>query len=247
MAWNVVSCPSHLSPLWPAADVDPSAGCRFAISSAPYIINGFIAANVVADIELENWRWGYGMFCIVLPAAFIPLLGVLYWGDWKAKKIGALSIASSSYARRHALEQAQEPKKSYFQLVRHFLNLIDAAGLILFGTALALILLPFTLTENAKGGWHNPSMIAMEVVGWVILIGFGTYEWTVAEFPLLPRRILNRTFLCCAFIDAMYEMGGYIQGEYFSSWCEFSLSDQPCRQPFSHSSLTASLPLAQTT
>ncbi len=192
----------------------------FAISSAPYIINGFVAANVVDDIELENWRWGYGMFCIVLPAAFIPLLGVLYWGDWKAKKIGALSLASSSYARRQALEKekAAEPQKSYFQLVRHFLNLIDAAGLILFGTALALILLPFTLTENAKGGWHNPSMIAMEVVGWVILVGFGTYEWTIAEFPLLPRRILNRTFLCCAFIDAMYEMGGYIQGEYYSSW-----------------------------
>ncbi len=159
------------------------------------------------------------MFCIVMPVAFIPLLGVLYWGDWKAKRIGALSIASSAYARRQALEQADHARRPWPRLLLHFLNLIDAVGLVLFSTALSLILLPFTLVDNADGRWHNPSMIAMETVGWVVLLGFAAYEWAVAEFPLIPRRILNRVFLCCAAVDIFYEIGGYIQLAYYSSWC----------------------------
>lgn len=159
------------------------------------------------------------MFAISMPVAFIPVLLVLYWGDWKAKKIGALSLASSTHARRLALQQ-EEDKKTWLQLAGHYCLLIDAIGLILFGTGFALILLPFTLAYGAEGHWRNASMIAMEVVGWVVLAAFCAYEWRWAPHPLLPKRILNRTFVSCAAIDMLYMLSGYIQGEYYSSWCK---------------------------
>lgn len=39
-------------------------------------------------------------------------------------------------------------------------------------------------------------MIAMFVVGGILLIAFGIYEWFFAANPILPMRILNRAFVC---------------------------------------------------
>jgi len=44
------------------------------------------------------------------------------------------------------------------------------------------------------------SLIAMFVVGGVLLIAFGLWEWFGTSHPIVPRRILNRTFVCCVII-----------------------------------------------
>ena len=36
-----------------------------ALTSAPFLINGFVSAEIQTAI-LPNWRWGYGMFAILV-------------------------------------------------------------------------------------------------------------------------------------------------------------------------------------
>ena len=81
-----------------------------------------------------------------------PALMVLFWADIKAKKLGVLSIAASSYDGR---VKNKEERLTWWQLTRNWWAQIDAVGLILLGAGWALVLLPFTLYKSAKGGWGN--------------------------------------------------------------------------------------------
>ncbi|KAJ7637628.1 major facilitator superfamily domain-containing protein [Mycena polygramma] len=188
--------------------------------SVPFIITAFVAGNIATGISANTangWRWGYGMFVILVPVSIAPALVILFWGDRKAKKIGALSLASSSYARRQQLA-GKQPDQSLIQLGLYYWRLIDAFGLLLLGTGFALILLPFTLYTKAQNGWKNPSLIAMFVVGGILLISFAAWEFKWASHPVMPRRIMNKTFLCCVAIDFMYYLSGYVTLTYFSSY-----------------------------
>jgi hypothetical protein len=42
----------------------------------------------------NGWRWGYGMFAILVPVCIAPAVIVLFWGDYRAKKLGGTSIIS---------------------------------------------------------------------------------------------------------------------------------------------------------
>ncbi|KAJ7475679.1 major facilitator superfamily domain-containing protein, partial [Mycena latifolia] len=195
-------------------------GFMQALNSTPYIMTAFLAGDISDGISAntENgWRWGYGMFVILVPACMSPVLLVLFWADRKAKKIGALSLASSSYARRKQLA-GQEQDQSLIQLGLHYWRLIDAFGLLLMGTAFTLVLLPFTLYTSADNGWKNPSLIAMFVVGGILLIAFGFWELKLASHPIMPRRVINKTLVCCIVIDFMYYLSGYVTLTYFSRY-----------------------------
>lgn len=188
--------------------------------SLPWIVNVFISAQIITGISgytADGWRWGYGMFVILVPVCIAPALVVLFWGDRKAKKLGALSIASSAYARKRLLNQRVEHTSIWRQGV-YYLQRINALGLILMGFSFALILLPFTLVYNAENGYKNPSLIAMFVVGGVLFIVFCLHEWKMAKYPIMPRRVLNRTLLCAIVIDFLYYLSYYISGDYWLSW-----------------------------
>jgi hypothetical protein len=118
----------------------------------------------------------------------------MFWGDIRAKRLGALSIASSSYARRQVLAGMTE-KKTAWQRTVDAVHAVDAVGLLLFGFALALLLTPATLEQLAKGGYKNPSLIAMYCVGGVLFIAFVVWDTRYARSPIFPRRLVNRTFV----------------------------------------------------
>ncbi|KAJ2956538.1 hypothetical protein NQZ79_g7636 [Umbelopsis isabellina] len=191
-------------------------GFAQAVYAAPYIINAFISAYIAAAFGVDNWRWGYGMFCIIVPVTMAPALVVLFWADIKAKRIGTISLAAASYTRSEDL--AKEGKRSIPEAAIYYFHAIDGFGLVLLGFAWSLILLPFTLSAEATNGWQNPSLIAMETIGWILLISFGAWELWGARYPLMPSRVLNKTFICCIAIDFFYQCGGYIQLLYYSSW-----------------------------
>lgn len=44
-----------------------------ALTSTPFLINGFVSAEIATGI-LPNWRWGYGMFAILVSDRTKPLL-----------------------------------------------------------------------------------------------------------------------------------------------------------------------------
>ncbi|KAF9055230.1 MFS general substrate transporter [Hymenopellis radicata] len=192
------------------------------VSSIPWLINVFISTYITTGIAAntaDGWRWGFGMFAILIPVSVTPAIWVLFWGDRRAKKLGALSLASSSYERRKQLSGNQdEEQRSLLRLVVHYWKAIDAFGLILLGTSFALFLLPFTLYTTASKGFKNPSLIAMFVVGGIMFIAFCSWELLVASHPIMPRRVLNRSLICSIVIDFTYYLSGYISGTYFQSW-----------------------------
>ncbi|KAI0354154.1 drug:h+ antiporter [Trametes cingulata] len=168
-------------------------GLVSSLTSAPFIINAFIGSNVSTQVlEHSTWRWGYGMFAILIPASLSPLIVTLFWAERKARRLGLVKAA----APRPDLE----PKVHVPFLRQAWLvaEQLDVVGLALLGTAIALILLPLTLAQNAKGMWHNPSMIAMIVVGCVLLPVFAFWDIKFAKRPVIARRFLTNWSVVCA-------------------------------------------------
>lgn len=132
--------------------------------TAPYIINCWFSGLIVEAILKRNqWRWGYGMFAVILPAMLIPAIVILTYYDRKAQRLGILNIASSETARKEAEKNgemgpggvitaatSQIPKKQWTQHVREGFVEIDAFGLLLLGFGWSLLLLPFSSSRVPK-------------------------------------------------------------------------------------------------
>jgi len=55
--------------------------------SLPFIINAFVASNVSAAVMAHStWRWGYGMFAIIMPCTLLPIVLALLWSQWKGRR-----------------------------------------------------------------------------------------------------------------------------------------------------------------
>jgi MFS family permease len=124
-----------------------------------------------AILNNQGWRWGYGIWAIILPIVFIPLALVLFLNQRRAKKNG--------YAIPNVFRG-----QSAVQVLKNLWFDLDFFGLLLFAAGISLVLLPLTLAQSAKGKWGNASMIAMLVVGVVILVAF--VPWELSE-KLAPR------------------------------------------------------------
>ena len=92
-------------------------------------------------LQGAGWRWGYGMFAILVPAALLPLIATLLWAQRKARKEGLIvKTERQGTILQNALDVAVK---------------LDLLGLALLGTSVALILLPLTLAKTADNGWKN--------------------------------------------------------------------------------------------
>ncbi|EFW15560.1 hypothetical protein D8B26_002337 [Coccidioides posadasii str. Silveira] len=157
----------------------------------PFLITVWVGPMVASAI-LQNltWRWGYGMWVVILPLAFLPLALTLWLNQRKAQKL-----------------QLLQPKpwkgKGLRSLLRSTWYELDLFGLMLLSAALILILVPLTLASNAKDTWQNGSIIAMIVVGCICLVALPFWETSkrLAPHPLLSLKLLKqRTALAgCAF------------------------------------------------
>lgn len=152
-----------------------------------------------------------------MPALLGPAIALLFYMQQKAKKLGVVSLAGSGLERKGKTDLIKG--KTLYEILKNAAIEIDAVGLILVGFGFALVLLPFSLANNAKGGWSNPSMIAMIVIGFVLLIIFGFWEMYGAPIPLAPRRILlNRAFQVAILVDILTMFASFIEALYFSSY-----------------------------
>lgn len=206
------------------ADLTPLEWRGFASSmlSTPFIINTWFAGKIVNAIDSRGqWRWGYGMFAIIMPVCLGPAIAALIWLDREANRRGIVNVSSSNAARRAAGELAQEngeegprgmvvapaaaPTETWLQEARRTLEELDAFGLVLLGFGWSLLLLPFSLSSYAQHGWRNPSLIAMMIVGGLLLIAYMIYEMRWARVPSSPRRLVfNKTFVMSIVIDSIY-------------------------------------------
>ena len=195
-----------------------SRGIAYGIISMIYLPFAFVGPNIAAGIGLTRWRWGYGMFCMLMPACVCPLLVLLARADLvRRSQKSKTEVGSKEQIRSGDARATQPVRRSRFVGLKP-LAVIDPLGLLLTGFAFSLLLAPPTLYAGAKGGWRNRSMIAMEVTGGVIAVLLGIWELRFAPYPLFPRRMFNRNFILCLAIEVLYFMNGSMLTTYWSSW-----------------------------
>lgn len=171
------------------------------------------AGPEVGNAILENitWRWGYGIWAIILPVCFLPFAISLYTNQRKAKSRG--HAVPSSF---RGLTLPEILKELWFDL--------DFFGLLILTTAISLILLPLTLAPSANGEWRNESMIAMITVGVVTLVIFPFWETSTrfapkAFFP--PNLFKNTTIIAGCLIGFLYFLAFYMSVfPYFYSYLQ---------------------------
>jgi len=176
------------------------------IPDIPFLINVWIGSPIAQRfIKHSSWRWGYGVWAIVLPTAFLPLALSLLLNQRKAAKKGKLA---SPYKR---FDRADRSQRTWFATAKkHIISTwyeLDVFGLVLLSAAIALILLPLTLAARARGGWSNGSMIAMLVIGCLALVAFPLWERSAKLAPraFFPKHMFrNRTILAGVAIAFFY-------------------------------------------
>ncbi|OAA69690.1 Major facilitator superfamily domain, general substrate transporter [Cordyceps fumosorosea ARSEF 2679] len=194
-----------------------------AVLSLPFVvtvpINGFIGAAMV-----DRWRWGLGMFAIVIPVLLAPAIVTLYVMQRRGEKLGMVTMAASKRVRTGTATEAELPGTSgrvahWLHLLRGGLIDIDIIGLIILGVAFSLILLPFSIAKSTVGGWGSPRIIAMLVVGFLLLVVFGLYERFLSPKPVMSPRIMdNRTFVASAVIFTFNQMASSVRNTYLASY-----------------------------
>ncbi|KAL1712895.1 hypothetical protein EV715DRAFT_259012 [Schizophyllum commune] len=202
--------------------------------STPFLINTWFSGRIVEAFSTgERWRWGYGMFAIIMPVVLAPAIATLIHLDREAQREGIVNIASSNAARRAARVEAEgsdvprglvvaklvEEQPTWLEQTRKNLIEIDAIGLLLLGFGWGMVLLPFVLNSKMKEGWESPRMIIMEILGISSLAGYIFYEAYYSPMPSAPRRLLtNRTFISAIIIDFVYMLCGFLRSVYFPSY-----------------------------
>ncbi|KAK7447416.1 hypothetical protein VKT23_014125 [Stygiomarasmius scandens] len=183
-------------------------GLVSSLISLPFIINAFIGSNVYTNVMAHaGWRWGYGMFAILIPVSLSPLIVTLLWAERKAKRLGLVP------------PKKQDSNTKLVSSAWRIAQEMDLIGLVLIGASVALILLPLTLAGKANGGWSNPSMIAMIVIGCCLLPVFGVWDVKLAKFPVIPYRFLkNRSIAIASAIGFFDFISFYLTFTYLFSF-----------------------------
>ncbi|KFY43593.1 hypothetical protein V494_01907 [Pseudogymnoascus sp. VKM F-4513 (FW-928)] len=182
----------------------------------PFIITTFINGFISEAFIPDKWRWGLGMFAIMIPVLMIPAIWTLYGMQIKASRLGMISMANPAATGKHG---GNAMFSAYLRVFWQGILDIDLAGIILLGFAWSLILLPLNLAQSANGGWRNASMIAMIVCGFVLLIFFGLFEVYIAPKPVMSRAIIhNKAFMYGVIVDVFNLMASGCHENYLSSY-----------------------------
>ncbi|KAK5691875.1 hypothetical protein LTR97_011046 [Elasticomyces elasticus] len=183
-------------------------GLAYAFTSSPYMISAFAGPTAAESFyETINWRWGFGLFAILLPFVAAPLVITLQLNERRAKRSGVLRREPSG--------------RVWWQSIWHYLLEFDALGVIVLAAGLVLFLLPFSLAGSTAQAWKSPSIIAMLVVGFVLLLAFGPIERYIARKPFIPFHLLvSRTLLGTCFLSFTYQIAYYCWASYFSSYLQ---------------------------
>ncbi|KAI9886491.1 MAG: hypothetical protein M1823_001671 [Watsoniomyces obsoletus] len=184
----------------------------------PFLITVWIGPSIADSIlKHSTWRWGYGIWTIIVPVAFLPLAISLSVNYRRAAKRGRLPISP------------WKGKKSIMGILTTIAIELDLMGLLLLSAALSLILIPLNLAATAKSGWRNPSILAMLILGAIFAISFIFWESQpqLARKPVLSLRLLRqRTVLAGCGIAFFYFMAFYLSVQpYFNSYLQVVQND----------------------
>ncbi|KAH1344071.1 hypothetical protein KXV68_002167 [Aspergillus fumigatus] len=131
-------------------------------------VSAFIVENVVNGI---GWRWGIGMFAILMPScASIIIISLLVF-QHRAKKTSSVVYHRPS--------------------VHGFCSGIDLGGIAILTCGFSSLLIPTTLAATTTSRWKTPWIDALIVLGAVLLACLYPYEKYIAGNPVFPVRYFH--------------------------------------------------------
>jgi len=134
----------------------------------------------------SSWRWGYGMWTIILPFCALPTIALMVWIDRRAKQKGVIR-------ERVSLLHDVPSGASIGQKVYHILWVeLDLPGAFLLMAGLAMTLLPLSISGKSNTSrWSRPSSIILLVLGVVVFGLFLVYDGRFAKKPIIPFRMIR--------------------------------------------------------
>lgn len=179
-------------------------GLGIGLSFFPFLLMPWIAAFITESVVNGiGWRWGIGMFAILMPFAASFIIITLLYYQRKAKKAGIIIKQRMS--------------------VYEFCSQIDLGGSILFCGGFAMLLLPLTLASTTTSRWRTPYLDALIALGGVFLLALPWYEKYVAKHPLVPIHYFkNLAIVTSILLIATDSMGFSVTHTYLYAWTTIS-------------------------
>lgn len=173
-------------------------------ATSPYIITTWIGGPISQSVlEGPGWRWGFGIFTIIVPVVVAPLCLLFFWNQQKAKKMGLLAPSRGPLT---------------LSTVKQYCIEVDLIGIILLAGGMALFLLPFSLWSYQKDEWRSAMIICMIVFGGLLLIAFALYERLWAPVTFIPFNLLmDRTVFFGGLMFIFEFFNSMVWGSYFGS------------------------------
>lgn len=183
-----------------------------AFATSPYIVTTWIGGPIADAILLRNgiddlqaWRWGYGIWAVIVPVIVSPLIILFYYNQRKAEKMGLIE------KRKYNITP---------QSVGQWLMEIDIIGILILATGMAFTLLPLSIWSFQKEKWDSPMIIAMLTIGPILLFVFAAYEKWVAPVTFIPFGLLaDRTVFFAGLSLTFIFMNSQVWGGFFTSLC----------------------------
>lgn len=169
-------------------------------ASIPTLYLGSIVADSV--LKHSTWRWGYGMWALILPFCAAPLIITLYILQRRARKAG--------YRRKGAWDAADKTQPLSKRIVNLIWVDLDILGAVLLVLGLGLTLIPLSLTGARNSDrWDQGSYIAMLVIGVVVVGVFFIWDTKFAKVPFVPFRMIKERTVVAACVLSMLDFFHY--------------------------------------
>ncbi|KAG1145431.1 hypothetical protein G6F37_004135 [Rhizopus arrhizus] len=177
-----------------------------AFESSPWIATVWAYGPASQHIlNTIGFRWGFGIWAIVIPIVCSPLFGLFYYNLLKARKAGLIPKTESG--------------RTWTQSVVYYFKEFDVAGLLLICAGLALFLLSFSLFSFQADGWKSPLIICFLIFGGLLIIAFGLYEKWGAPVTFIPWNLMmDRTVFFTYTMGASLYLAWYLWDSYFYSY-----------------------------
>ncbi|KAF7363585.1 hypothetical protein MSAN_01015300 [Mycena sanguinolenta] len=181
-------------------------GLVISLNSVPFLVNAFVGSNISAAIlEHAGWRWGYGMFVILIPIALSPLIITL--------------LLTERNARNTEEHDIGEPKKTYKEKLLNTAQELDVIGLLLIGVSISLTLLPLSLAKHTERWRDAAGLLGIFFLGLLFIPVFALWDFKWAKYPVVPFRfVVNRGVVGASIIGALDFMAFYLTYTYLFSF-----------------------------
>jgi MFS family permease len=177
-----------------------------AFSASPWLATVWAFGPASQSIlDTIGFRWGFGIWAIVIPIVCAPLFFLFYFNLVKARKAGLVTKVHSG--------------DTWSESVAYYAREFDVIGLLLICTGLALFLLSFNLYSKQPGEWKSPLIICFLVFGGLLIIAFGFWEKYGASITFIPWHLMSdRTVFFTYTMVASIYIAWYLWNSFFYSY-----------------------------